>query len=118
MVCKKSQFALIKCNYEKPSLRTFNTVDAIIHAVCHHYDISMHKLFSKSRSQSLVDARYLAFYIMRNELHLSFPEIGLLIGGKHHSTIIHGCNVVKGQLSSKFRNGIKDAYFTIFNLNQ
>ena len=33
-------------------------------------------------------------YIMRKKLEMSFPKIGQVLGGKDHTTIMHGVNLI------------------------
>ena len=50
--------------------------------------------------------RQLTMYLLRHECNLSFPEIGREMGGKDHSTIMHGCSKIQACISSDHR--IKD----------
>lgn len=50
---------------------------------------------STSREYNIALARQLCFYLYKTELHLSFPLIGKLFGGKDHSTVMHGYNKIK-----------------------
>jgi chromosomal replication initiator protein len=34
-------------------------------------------------------------YLLREEIKLSFPEIGQKLGGRDHSTVIHACEKMK-----------------------
>ena len=40
-------------------------------------------------------------YILRSELDLSFPQIGGHLGGRDHTTIMHGCDKVETLMRSK-----------------
>jgi chromosomal replication initiator protein len=42
------------------------------------------------RRQDLVEARHEAAYRMRTETMMSFPLIGRAIGGRDHTTVLHG----------------------------
>jgi chromosomal replication initiator protein len=46
---------------------------------------------SEGRKQPVARARQVAMYLLREEAKLPLLEIGRLLGGKTHSTIIHGC---------------------------
>ena len=37
-------------------------------------------------------------YLLRHELNFSFPKIGQELGGKDHTTIMHGCKKIEGGL--------------------
>lgn len=34
-------------------------------------------------------------YLLREEIKLSFPEIGQKLGGRDHSTVIHACEKIR-----------------------
>ena len=48
----------------------------------------------EGRKQPVARARQVAMYLLREEAKLPLLEIGRLLGGKTHSTIIHGCERV------------------------
>jgi len=41
-------------------------------------------------------------YLFKKELGLSFKEIGNLLGGRDHTTVMHGVRKVENMLSEKF----------------
>ncbi len=57
-------------------------------------------LLSKKRSQNIVTARHIAMYLAREMTDCSLPMIGQSFGGKDHTTVIHSCNKIKGQLKN------------------
>jgi hypothetical protein len=46
-------------------------------------------LYSEKRNSGLVQCRTLIAYIMQQEYGMSLSEIGLNLGGRDHSTVIH-----------------------------
>ena len=42
-----------------------------------------------SRDMDVVRARHIAVYLMRKHVGLSFPVIGKILGGRHHTTAMH-----------------------------
>ena len=95
----------------------------VINTICQSTELTRELLFSRTRKSHIVEARQLAFYILRNHTNLSLNEIGRLCGGKDHTTVIHGYNVIHNQLTSKYPNGeyiessLRDIYNDIlFNL--
>lgn len=49
----------------------------------------------KCRSVDFVYARYLCMFFCRRYSRLSLKQVGLKIGGKDHTTVIHGCASLK-----------------------
>jgi chromosomal replication initiator protein len=42
-------------------------------------------------------------YLLRNDGRETFPEIGRLLGGRDHSTILHGCGKIARRLKTENR---------------
>jgi chromosomal replication initiator protein len=40
-------------------------------------------------------------YLLREELNLSFPEIGRELGGEDHTTVMHGYNKITSEIESE-----------------
>ncbi len=53
---------------------------------------------NKSRKRDIVDARHISIYLIRNNTSLSYHQIGIYFGHKHHATIIHACKSVEDLL--------------------
>lgn len=64
----------------------------ILKAVSELYNIPVEKIVSKRRRQYLVDARSMVCYVMRQHTRLTYHEIGNLLGGRNHSTLISAFN--------------------------
>ena len=73
----------------------------VIETVAKYYNISVQEIVSSSRSKELVQPRQVAMYLVRQETDASLPEIGALLGGRDHSTVIHGVERVKERLESE-----------------
>lgn len=61
----------------------------IISAVSRFFNITKDEILSKNRKRELVLPRQIAIYLIREQTNKSFPEIGKIMGGKDHTTIIH-----------------------------
>jgi chromosomal replication initiator protein len=73
----------------KPDLRHLSPLQ-VLSVVGHFYQVAPEDLLSPRRTADLVLPRQLAMFFMRTELGLSFPRIGQEIGGKDHTTVMHG----------------------------
>lgn len=58
-------------------------------AVCDHRTIDPHVFNSRSRKPQIVEARFLAYYILNKHLDVSTVTIGDMYG-YHHSAILYG----------------------------
>jgi len=81
----------------------FITVHEIQEVVATHFRCSLEDMNGPRRTRDLVLARQVAMYLARELIHCSFPEIGREFGDKDHSTVIHSCQKIRGQLDSDSR---------------
>ncbi len=65
--------------------------DEVLEAVARHYGISVEDLRGKSRQPQVAWARQVAMYLLREETEHSLAQIGMVLGGRDHTTILHGC---------------------------
>ncbi|MBQ7564579.1 MAG: chromosomal replication initiator protein DnaA [Lachnospiraceae bacterium] len=66
------------------------TPELIIDVVCEHFHITYDQIVSKTRSNDIAKPRQIAMYLCKNMTSLSQIAIGALLGGRDHSTVIHG----------------------------
>ncbi|MBX3047391.1 MAG: chromosomal replication initiator protein DnaA [Anaerolineales bacterium] len=62
----------------------------IVEAVAKTFNQPMDKLLSRDRSAPVALARQVAMYLLREEARLSLPMIGEVLGGRDHTTVMHG----------------------------
>ncbi len=70
------------------------TIEQIIEVVCEHYGLEVPVLKSRQRRHEVALARQVAMYLLREELHHSLPQIGEILGGRDHTTVLYGCNKI------------------------
>ena len=66
----------------------------LVEAVGKAFGISQERLLSRDRSAEVALARQVAMYLLREEAKLSLPVIGELLGGRDHTTVMHGCQKI------------------------
>jgi chromosomal replication initiator protein len=76
------------------------SAEHILATVARHYDLSEAQLIGRSRARAVSLPRQLAMYLIREETDTSLPQIGRLLGGRDHTTIIHGCKKIGSQIES------------------
>ncbi len=93
-------------NLEKKEL----TADDILQAVAQHYGLKQKEIVSKSRKQNVVLARQLTMYLCHKYTNMSYAQIGRRLGGRDHSTVMHGCNQVSLRISvdRNFRHEVEE----------
>jgi chromosomal replication initiator protein len=77
--------------------------DDVVEYVCSYYKIKPTQLKGPKRNASLVRPRQVAMYLLYTELKLTFVDIGNLLGGRDHTTIMHGVDKIKELVDKKER---------------
>jgi chromosomal replication initiator protein len=65
--------------------------DNVLSAVCAYFGLDMRDLMSGRRQRTISLARSVAMHLIRKTAKLSFPEIGMRMGKRNHSTVISAC---------------------------
>lgn len=65
------------------------TAATILGQTSAYFDVSLEELRSKSRNRTLVTARQIAMYLLRELTDMSLPKIGQELGGRDHTTVMH-----------------------------
>jgi chromosomal replication initiator protein len=71
------------------------TMDAVVKAVAERFQIKPSQIKEKSNTKKVVYPRQVAMYLIKELTEASFPEIGHMFGGKHHTTVIHSVNKIE-----------------------
>jgi chromosomal replication initiator protein len=79
----------------------------IIERCAKHYQVSLEDIVGPKRDKDIVVPRQVAMYMLRSELHLSFPKIAHELGRKDHTTAIH--SVEKIEKEQRIDPSIRDA---------
>lgn len=65
------------------------TAKQIITKVAQHFQIDVSEICSAKRDKHIIVPRQIAMYLLRSELHESFPNIAKELGRKDHTTAMH-----------------------------
>ncbi|MBT9149273.1 MAG: Chromosomal replication initiator protein DnaA [Dehalococcoidia bacterium] len=76
------------------------TAELIINTVAKYFGLAPELLLGKRRDKSIAFARQVAMYLMREELDFSWTDIGRGLGGRDHSTILHGYDKIAGEIEA------------------
>ncbi len=71
------------------------TPELIIEIVAEHFQKTPDQLLSKSRSSDIARPRQIAMYLCKQMTQTSLTDIGRILGGRDHSTIIHGIEKIE-----------------------
>jgi chromosomal replication initiator protein len=89
---------LNKINGGAEKLRQKITPKQLIARVADYYQIKGSDLRGSRRLRAVALPRQIVMYLLKKELQLSYKEVGGLLGGRDHSTIIHGHEKVSKML--------------------
>ena len=83
--------------------------DKILEIIADYFNIKAEEITNKSRKKKVVKPRQIAFYLLRSEVDMSYPEIGRFMGGRDHSTAIYAYKKIKRELklSDDLTNQVK-----------
>lgn len=82
----------------------------IIERTARHFQIPLEDILGPKRDKDIVVPRQVAMYMLRSELHLSFPKIARELGRKDHTTAIHSVEKIEkeSQLDASLRTAISE----------
>ncbi len=74
------------------------TNDDVIATVAEKCGVTSEAMKGRNRAQEIVMPRQIAMYLMREETGASLAEIGRALGGRDHTTVIHGIEKIEARL--------------------
>jgi len=72
----------------------------VISVVADYYNKTPSQLTGTSRQGDIVFARHIAMYMIRKMLDTPYTKIGMIFGGKDHSTVMNGVEKVEKELKT------------------
>lgn len=76
------------------------SVKHVIQKISEYYSIDEAAMYAKTRRREVVKPRQIVMYILREDFHMSYPAIGSVFGGRDHTTVIHACEKVRGDMGA------------------
>jgi len=73
--------------------------DRIVETVARYYGVPSDQLRGKARDKQVVLPRQIAMYLMREETEAPLMRIGEALGGRDHSTVLHGCEKIEREMA-------------------
>ena len=70
----------------------------VLEAVARYYKIGQPDLTGRSRKRDVTTPRQVAMYVLREETESSLVDIGRALGGRDHTTILHGIEKIERDL--------------------
>ena len=94
------------------------TMQDVISGVCSIFAVSQEEIVGQSRRKNIAEARQVAAYLAREVLDMPLNAIGLHLGGRDHTTVMHSHKKVTELLKKdeKFKRRV-DIIYNELNLN-
>jgi chromosomal replication initiator protein len=90
-------------NNKKPSTTATLSVAEVMEGVCRYYNVQAERIRGKARDRESVWPRQVAMYLMREATSASLLQIGAELGGRDHTTIMHGWEKVQAEIKQNDR---------------
>ncbi len=72
----------------------------VLAAVAKHFNTKTSDILGSCRRQELVLPRQITMYLLREEIEISLVKIGEILGGRDHTTVIHGVKKISQRFTS------------------
>jgi len=91
--------------------------ERVVEAVARHYNVPVEQLRGRARDRQIVLPRQIAMYLMREETEAPLLRIGEALGGRDHSTVLHGCDKIEREMAEndEFRRDIGALRETLYS---
>ncbi|GMU19548.1 MAG: hypothetical protein AMXMBFR12_07400 [Candidatus Babeliales bacterium] len=91
------------------SVQTQVGLERIVKCVNKYYPYDLNELRSKNRSKEVATARQITMFLMKKVTDKSLRDIGIFLGGRDHSTVMHALDRVQSQAQEnvEFSNQLK-----------
>ena len=91
--------------------------ELVLDTVASYYRVDKETLKGRKRDKKTALARQVAMYLLKEDANLGSTAIGRILGGKDHTTVLHGCKTIENQqnLDSQLRREIISIRETLAN---
>ncbi len=73
----------------------------LIELVANEWQTSVDALLGRDRSQKIAEPRQVAMYLLRQETNASLPQIGEVLGGRDHTTVMYAIEKISNDIETK-----------------
>ncbi|GIW69285.1 MAG: chromosomal replication initiator protein DnaA [Patescibacteria group bacterium] len=78
-------------------------INEILKAVCNYYSVKIPDIKGKRRTKDLVIPRQVAMFLIKEMTDTPFMAIGDFLGGRDHTTIMHGVRTIEEEVKKSGR---------------
>jgi chromosomal replication initiator protein len=77
--------------------------EEVVRMVAEGFGITVEQILARNRSRNVALPRQIAMYLLREEAQISLPQIGEVLGGRDHTTVMYACDKVADLLEEDDR---------------
>lgn len=89
---------ILKGLIKKNSRKKLLSQDHVNEIICEFYNVERVDVIGPRRNKEYVRPRQILMYLLKSELGLSYPIIGRYLGGRDHTTIMHGFEKIEKEM--------------------
>jgi chromosomal replication initiator protein len=97
-ITKEAVEKSLKIESDRNGIARVITPNEVINTVGSFFGVGVQQIKGERRTKTVVWPRQIVMYMLRNELRLPLEEVGRLIGGRDHTTVMHASDKVKGEM--------------------
>ena len=79
------------------------TAQEVLNAVASYFQIKPTALKGPKRDRPIARPRQVVMYLCKTELGMTLEDVGGLLGGRDHTTIMHGADLITNEISTNVR---------------
>lgn len=83
-----------------PNAKRKITAESIIQVVADHFGLTSLDIVSQKRSKNIAYPRQISMYLCQEILGLPLQEIGRILGGRDHTTVMHGRDKIAADIKT------------------
>lgn len=102
LVKKTADRDILRIRPTEPSQTPIGDANRIIQEVCDSHGVTKGEMLGRQRSKPIATARQEACWRLSKETTLSLAQIGRKLGGRDHTTVMHG---IRRHLENEAANG-------------
>ncbi len=72
---------------------------AVFTEICTHYDLTIKDITSSRKPSNIIGPRLIVYYLLYRETTMTAKQVGAVLGGRDHKTILHGVDKVRSDRS-------------------
>jgi chromosomal replication initiator protein len=82
-----------------PQRRDLTTAQ-VVALVAEKFKVSVDQLIGRDRSREIALPRQVAMYLLRREVNVSLPQIGVALGGRDHTTVMYAIDQIANKIET------------------